>query len=1073
MRDAPVAARIRPPRPRHRIRRPAPRRAKAREEQIVRALNPEQARAVTTTDGPLLILAGAGSGKTRVLAHRIAYLVSIKDVAPWRILAVTFTNRAAAELRERIISLVGEGGRDVVAGTFHSLCARVLRADGEAIGIGRRFVIYDTDDQQALMKQILREEDMPLTGEFRPSAVLGAISRAKNEMLDPTFLAENAANHRERTIARLATRYQERLRKSNALDFDDLLLEAVRLFEEAPDVLAKYQERWRYLHVDEYQDTNRAQYLWVRALAARHRNLCVVGDDDQSIYSWRGADLRNILDFERDWPDTAVVKLEQNYRSTQLILDAAHAVVSRNTARKDKKLWTDNAGGVRIQRFEAYNEEEEAEWIARQVEGLVGGRGTALTRRADDEDEPRFRARDIAVMYRMNAQSRAIEELFLRYGIRYQLVGGTRFYSRREVKDALAYLRILRSDTTASASSGSSTCRRAGIGDKTIETLRAAAAREGGTTWGAIEAAVTGELPGLAPRTRNALTDFAILVRRLRTRVGVLSLPELLDEALEASGYRAMLADGSEDGEERWANLLELRAVTTRYDDLAPDDALDRLLEETALVADQDSYEGDADAVTLITLHAAKGLEFPVVFIAGLEEGLFPHSRALDDEKELEEERRLAYVGITRAKRRLFLSHAWRRATWGMGQATVPSRFLLEIPAELMDGPQLGGADDRDLDLDLVFGARRTSRFGTPVRGGGGPGLPAGERPAGGAGRRRAVPARRDLAAKREAYDEGAPSGSLRRPVRAWDDDLDAAGRRVGDGRRPPRGRPPGRPPGHPRRAPVPRRRPRPPRPLGRRHRRHQQADPQRRGGHGGVQGRLGRAQDDARQPGQPGPRRMTTRPTRRLVRDRPPGRLRTAGPGRDGPGRLRLRRRRCLGRAHASPTTRRPGVAGGSGRASSSTSRGSAPRRRSSARRPRIPLAIAPMAVQSWPIPTPSRDGPGGGRGRHPVHAVDDVVPVDRGGRRGGARRDPLVPALRPAATGRLAVARRTGRGRRVPGDRPDRGPAGPRLPRTRPAVRLRAPATRQLPRRPAQPPAAARARLAEGADGAAIATT
>ncbi|MFL5718027.1 MAG: ATP-dependent helicase [Chloroflexota bacterium] len=754
---------------------PAARAAKqrARADEIVRALNPEQARAVTTTEGPLLILAGAGSGKTRVLAHRIAYLVSVKDVAPWRILAVTFTNRAAAELRERIISLVGEGGRDVVAGTFHSLAARVLRADGEAIGIGRRFVIYDTDDQQALMKQILREEDMPLTGEFRPSAVLGAISRAKNEMLDPTFLAENAANHRERTIARLATRYQERLRKANALDFDDLLLEAVRLFDEAPEVLAKYQEKWRYLHVDEYQDTNRAQYLWVRALAARHGNLCVVGDDDQSIYSWRGADLRNILDFERDWPKTAVVKLEQNYRSTQLILDAAHAVVSRNTARKDKKLWTENEGGVRIQRFEAYNEEEEAEWVARQVEGMIGGRGTTLTRRADD-DEVRFRARDIAVMYRMNAQSRAIEESFLRYGIRYQLVGGTRFYSRREVKDALAYLRILRSDTDSVSFERVINVPARGIGDKTIETLRAAAAREGGTTWGAIEAAVNGELPGLAPRTRNSLTDFAILVRRLRGRVGVLPLPELLDEALEASGYRAMLADGSEDGEERWANLLELRAVTTRYDDLAPDDALDRLLEETALVADQDSYEGDADAVTLITLHAAKGLEFPVVFIAGLEEGLFPHSRALDDEKELEEERRLAYVGITRAKRRLFLSHAWRRATWGMGQASVPSRFLLEIPAELMDGPQLGGSDDRDLDLDLVFGARRTSRFGTPVRGGGPAYRQGSGRPGAPAAGETFRPSR-DLVARREAFDDGARSGSLGRHARAWDDDLDGA----------------------------------------------------------------------------------------------------------------------------------------------------------------------------------------------------------------------------------------------------------------------------------------------------------
>ncbi len=743
----------------------------AREAEIVRALNPEQARAVTTTDGPLLILAGAGSGKTRVLAHRIAYLVGVKGVAPWRILAVTFTNRAAAELRERIISLVGEGGRDVQAGTFHSLCARVLRQDGEAIGISRRFVIYDTDDQQSLMKQILREQDLPLTGEFRPSAVLGAISRAKNEMLDPAFLSENAANHRERTIARLATRYQERLQRASALDFDDLLLEAVRLFQEAPQVLAKYQERWRYLHVDEYQDTNRAQYLWVRALAEKHHNLCVVGDDDQSIYSWRGADLRNILDFERDWPKTAVVKLERNYRSTQLILDAAHAVVSRNTARKEKKLWTEIPGGMKIQRFEAYNEEEEAEWIARQVETLVGGRSTALTRRADDDDsDSTFRAREIAVMYRMNAQSRAIEESFLRYGIRYQLVGGTRFYSRREVKDALAYLRILRSDTDSVSFERIINVPGRAIGDKTVEVLRAAAAAidpetgEPSSTWSAIERAARGDLPTIAARTRNALAEFANLVRRLRARVEILPLPELLDEVLEASGYRAMLADGSEDGEERWANLLELRSVTTRYDDLEPEDALDRLLEETALVADQDSYEGDADAVTLITLHAAKGLEFPVVFIAGLEEGLFPHSRALDDERQLEEERRLAYVGITRAKRRLFLSHAWRRATWGMGQAAVPSRFLLEIPAELMVGPRLGGLDEpeRELDLDLVFGARRTTRFGTPVRGnGGGPAYRQGSGRPGAPAAGESFRPSRDLAAKREAFESGAPSGTL------------------------------------------------------------------------------------------------------------------------------------------------------------------------------------------------------------------------------------------------------------------------------------------------------------------------
>jgi DNA helicase II / ATP-dependent DNA helicase PcrA len=736
-----------------------------REEEILGRLNPEQARAVSTTDGPLLILAGAGSGKTRVLAHRIAYLIGVKGARPWSILAVTFTNRAASELRERIISLVGEPGRDVQAGTFHALCARVLRRDGEAIGLDRRFVIYDTDDQQTLMKQLLREEDLPATGEFRPSAILGAISRAKNEMLDPAFLSDNAVSRHERLVAKLAKRYGERLRKVGALDFDDLLLEAVRLFEEAPDVLARYQDRWRYLHVDEYQDTNRPQYLWIRALAAKHRNLAVVGDDDQSIYRWRGADIRNILDFERDYPEATVVKLERNYRSTQLILDAAHAVVSRNSERTDKKLWTDAAGGKPIQRFEAYNEEEEAEWIARQIEGLIGGRASALTRRADDDERDNvFRPQDIAVMYRMNAQSRAIEESFLRYGLRYQLVGGTRFYARREVKDALAYLRVLRSDTDVVSFERIINVPARSIGDKTIETLRADAAAGDRTTWEAIERGARGEIEGLATRARSSLADFAALIRRLRTRVGVLPIPELLDEVLEASGYRAMLADGSEDGEERWANLLELRAVTTRYDDLSPDDALDRLLEETALVADQDQYEGGADAVTLITLHAAKGLEFPVVFIAGLEEGLFPHSRALDDEKELEEERRLAYVGITRAKRRLYLSHAWRRATWGMGQASVPSRFLLEIPASLMVGPQLdrGGEFDADapLDLDLVFGSRRANRLNTPIRTGGGAYRQGSGRPGAPAAGESFRPTR-DLAAKRDAFASGAPSGSL------------------------------------------------------------------------------------------------------------------------------------------------------------------------------------------------------------------------------------------------------------------------------------------------------------------------
>ena len=359
--------------------------ADSRRREILGRLNPEQARAVTTTDGPVLILAGAGSGKTRVLAHRIAYLVGVQHVAPWRILAVTFTNRAAGELRERIIRLVGEPGKEVQAGTFHSICARVLRRDGEAIGLDRRFVIYDTEDQQQLMKQVLREEGLEAKGETRPAAILGAISRAKNEMLDPGEIPPlRLATGVTVQIARLARLYMAALKKANALDFDDLLLDAVRLFDESPETLARYQERWRYLHVDEYQDTNRPQYLWIRALAAKHRNLAVVGDDDQSIYGWRGADIRNILDFERDWPDATVIKLEQNYRSTQLILDAAHAVVSKNVARTDKKLWTKNDRGRLIERFEAYNEEEEAEWIVRRVEELTGTRGSALTRARDD-----------------------------------------------------------------------------------------------------------------------------------------------------------------------------------------------------------------------------------------------------------------------------------------------------------------------------------------------------------------------------------------------------------------------------------------------------------------------------------------------------------------------------------------------------------------------------------------------------------------------------------------------------------------------------------------------------------------
>jgi ATP-dependent DNA helicase UvrD/PcrA len=743
--------------------------------EILARLNPEQARAVTTTDGPLLILAGAGSGKTRVLAHRVAYLIGVKGVRPWRILAVTFTNKAAAEMRERIVALVGtQAGREVAMGTFHSLCARVLRRDGAAVGIGPRFAVYDTDDQTQLMKRVLRDLAIAGSGETRPSVMLGTISRWKNELLGPEEAAGQARTYHEQLASRAYAAYQARLKAADALDFDDLLNQAVHLFEAAPDVLRRYQDRWRYLHVDEYQDTNRAQYLWVRALAAHEHNLAVVGDDDQSIYSWRGADLRNILDFERDYPEATVVKLEQNYRSTQLILDAAHAVVSHNEGRKEKKLWTTNPRGVRIERFEADREDEEAEWIARQVEALLEGRGaggSVLARRAD-EDERRYALRDIAIMYRTNAQSRAIEEAFLRYGLRYQLVGGTRFYQRREVKDALAYLRALRNDHDVAAFERILNVPARGIGERTVERLRELASANGGDVWTAI--LLGSEDAFLGPRARNALAAFAGIIRRLRTRVGLLPLPELLDTTLEESGYRAMLADGSEEGEERWANLLELREVVGRYADLSPEDALDRLLEETALVADQDAYDAASDAATLITLHAAKGLEFDVVFITGLEEGVFPHSRALEDGRQMEEERRLAYVGLTRARHRLYLTHAAQRATWGRGGFSTPSRFLMEIPGELMHGPRLVQIEETDLDddqrpaeeraagpldLDLVLGRRAGARLFE-----GGRRRPVGPRvlPPGGGYVPEAAPGAprpgeafrtsRDLAARRRAY---------------------------------------------------------------------------------------------------------------------------------------------------------------------------------------------------------------------------------------------------------------------------------------------------------------------------------
>ncbi|HET6379665.1 MAG TPA: UvrD-helicase domain-containing protein [candidate division Zixibacteria bacterium] len=660
-------------------------------DEILARLNPPQAEAVQHRSGPLLILAGAGSGKTRVLAHRVAYLVAT-GTKPWQIVAVTFTNKAANEMRERIAGLIGqEAAREATIGTFHAICARILRRDGERIGLTRSFTIYDRADQLAVVKQVLRALDLD-EKRFSPAGMLAWIGQRKDELADVATARRQAANFYDETAARVYEAYQRQLHEDDAVDFDDLLMRAVHLFEQNPDVLARYQRRWQQILVDEYQDTNRAQYLLCQLLAARHRNLAVVGDDDQSIYSWRGANLRNILDFETDYPDAKVVKLEQNYRSTQTILDAAHAVVSRNEGRKDKRLWTDRGAGTRITLFDAYNEYEEAEFVARQVERLVGGPGAGslsglLTRRADDEDGA-LRYGDIAVCYRINAQSRVLEEAFMRFGIPYQLVGGTRFYERREVKDALAYVRLARNSADRVALERVINVPARGIGEKTVAELRAWAEARTGTLWEAVEAAGTN--PNLAPRARTALAGFAELMRGLMAVAATEPPSALFDAVYERTGLRGVLQDGTDDGEERWTNLLELRNHAAEFDELAVPEGLARFLEEVALVSDQDTLEDRPDRVTLITLHAAKGLEFPVVFIVGLEEGLLPHKRALEDERELEEERRLAYVGMTRARDRLYLVHARHRSTWGVGAVSEPSRFLAELPEELLDANTTG-----------------------------------------------------------------------------------------------------------------------------------------------------------------------------------------------------------------------------------------------------------------------------------------------------------------------------------------------------------------------------------------------
>jgi DNA helicase-2/ATP-dependent DNA helicase PcrA len=641
---------------------------------LLEGLNEPQRRAVEAPDGPLLIFAGAGSGKTRVLTHRIAHLIATGRAKPSEILAVTFTNKAAREMRTRVEELVGEGITGMWLGTFHAIGARLLRRDGESIGVPATFVIYDEADRAVALRRA--SEAAGVDPKRYPPAQIGhSISAAKNELLDAAGYAASpdARGYLGAQVAKVFTAYEREMSAAGALDFDDLLLKSVQLLRDVEPLRDDYNQRFRHVLVDEYQDTNHAQYVMVALLTEQRRNLTVVGDDDQSIYGWRGADVRNILDFERDHPDATVVTLDQNYRSTQGILEAAHAVIRNNRDRAPKKLWTDAGAGERVQLISVYDEQEEALTICAEIDRLVAQEGVSLA--------------DCAVLYRTNAQSRALEDVMLRRGMPYRLVGGQRFYERREIKDVLAYLRLIANPRDAVSFGRIVNVPRRKIGDKTVAEVERLARRRGVTPFEAV-ATLLPDAEGINAGAAAALEGFHRLIEGLRAASTALPLPELVERVLVDTGYRDHLRDGTPEGEERWANVTELVGLAAEHAELEPPAGLTRFLEQVALVSDVDSLDGSGAGVTLITLHQVKGLEFPVVFIAGLEEGLLPHIRALEaGESGIAEERRLTYVGITRAQRRLYLLHAFRRHLHGAPQLAAASRFLDELPRELLDTP--------------------------------------------------------------------------------------------------------------------------------------------------------------------------------------------------------------------------------------------------------------------------------------------------------------------------------------------------------------------------------------------------
>ena len=650
---------------------------------LVAALNPVQAEAVLHTEGPVLIVAGAGSGKTRALTHRIAYLIRERGVHPQQLLAITFTNKAAREMLDRVGGLLGQQvARGMWILTFHSTCSRILRAEHAYLGLPSAFTTYDDGDTERLLTGVLKELNLD-PKRYPPKAMAAAIGRAKDHVVSAEEFAAAASTPYERTIADVYTAYEARKHSAGALDFDDLIGRTVRLFREHPEVLTKYQQRFRYLMIDEYQDTNRAQYLLANMLAAGHRNLCVVGDADQGVYSWRGATIQNLLDFERDYPDATVFLMEQNYRSTGVVLAIANALIENNTRRKPKQLWTESPAGELAVRFRADDEREEAAYVAEESMRLVEQEGHRLA--------------DIAVFYRTNAQSRVLEEEFVRRGIPYRVVGGVRFFQRREVKDVLAYLRLLANPRDLISARRVINTPKRGIGDATVAALEGFAR---GEDIPFLEAARrVDEVGSLAARAKGSVAGFVAVMDRLASaRAEGAGPARLVHAAATESGFVLELeSERTVDADGRLENIRELEGVAAEFEARDPQGTLEEFLESVSLVSDQDEVDEESGDVTLMTLHIAKGLEFPVVFMIGLEDGVFPHFRSMGDPDQLEEERRLAYVGITRAQQRLYLCHAWGRTLFGQTSYNPASRFLTEIPSDLLrvigdpDGDSAGG----------------------------------------------------------------------------------------------------------------------------------------------------------------------------------------------------------------------------------------------------------------------------------------------------------------------------------------------------------------------------------------------